>query len=272
MKDNKKDNISWTSFCEAMNSVAFWLIQNKKKYKKRDYYNILTLKGNCKNIEKKAKKLGNNKLVAIYTMDVIKDNKSLDFLPNYVTLKDGTQIDKAEYVDMAIRTESYIQANQRLPAIVYRKSTLPDYTDSTMKLFIKTFNYKGNTIDEALAIIAKKKLYSKYFDSQKTDKKTINDAKAGKGSNCVDWGQVYYRIAKSLGYDVQFIHVRCRVSGTGHIRLRLKHKKHTGGNWINRDPAAVADTTSGNVKALWCEDGYVIAYDPSWVFTDLYAS
>ena len=127
-------------------------------------------------------------------------------------------------------------------------STLPDYKDSTMKLFINVFNFKGNTIDEALAIIAKKKLYSKYFDSQKTDKKTINDAKAGKGSNCVDWGQVYYRIAKSLGYDVQFVHVKCRVSGTGHIRLRLKHKKHTGGNWINRDPAAVADTTSGKGK------------------------
>ena len=42
-------------------------------------------------------------------------------------------------------------------------------------------------------------------------------------------GQVYYRIAKSLGYDVQFVHVKCRVSGTGHIRLRLRHKKHTGG-------------------------------------------
>lgn len=47
-----------------------------------------------------------------------------------------------------------------------------------------------------------------------------------------DWGQVYYRIAKSLGYDVQFVHAKCRVSGTCHIRLRLKHKKHTGGNWI----------------------------------------
>jgi len=47
---------------------------------------------------------------------------------------------------------------------------------------------------------------------------------------------------------VQFVHVKCRVSGTGHIRLRLRHKKHTGGNWINRDPAAVADITSGNVK------------------------
>ena len=70
-----------------MNSIAYWLIQNKKKYKKRDYYQILTLKGNCKDIEKKAKKLGNDKLVAMYTMALIKDNKSLDFLPNYVTLK-----------------------------------------------------------------------------------------------------------------------------------------------------------------------------------------
>ena len=40
------------------------------------------------------------------------------------------------------------------------------------------------------------------------------------------------------------------VNSTGHIRLRLKHKKHTSGNWINRDPVAVADTTSGNVRSL----------------------
>ena len=65
-----EDNISWTSFCQAMNSIAFWLIQKKKKYKKRDYYQILTLKGNCSDIEKKAKKLGSDKLVAMYTMSV----------------------------------------------------------------------------------------------------------------------------------------------------------------------------------------------------------
>ena len=192
-----EDNISWTSFCQAMNSIAFWLIENKKKYRKCDYYQILILKGNCSDIEKKAKKLGTDKLVAMYTMAVIKDNSSLDFLPNYVMLKNSTKIDKAEYVDMAIRTEAYIKANGRLPAIVYRMSKLHDYNDSTLKLFAKTFNYKGNTIDEALAIITKKKLYSKYFDSQKTDKKTINDAKSGKSSNCVDWGRVYYRSATS---------------------------------------------------------------------------
>ena len=67
-------------------------------------------------------------------------------------------------------------------------------------------------------------------------------------------------------------HVKCGVSGTGHIRLRLRHKKHSGGNWINRDPAAVADTTSGNVRAIWCEDRNVIAIDPSGIFTDLYSS
>lgn len=172
MSDNKNSNsISWTQFCQAMNSIAYWLLQNKKKYKKRDHYQILTLKGSCSDIEKKTKKLGNDKLVAVYTMALIKDNKSLDFLPNYVTLKNGEQIDKAEYVDMVIRTEAYIRANGRLPAIVYRMSKLPDYNDSTMKLFIKTFSFKGNTIDEALAVIAKKRLYSKYFDSQKTDKK-----------------------------------------------------------------------------------------------------
>ncbi|WP_296890080.1 hypothetical protein [uncultured Methanobrevibacter sp.] len=198
MSDNK--SISWTSFCQAMNSIAYWLLQNNKKYKKHDYYQILTLTGSCSDIEKKAKKLGEDKLFVMYTMALIKDNASLDFLPNYVTLKNGTQIDKAEYVDMAIRTEAFIKANERYLAIVYIMSKLPDYNDSTMQLFIKTFNYKGNTIDEALAIIANKKLYSKYFDSQKTDRKTITDASQGKGSNCVDWGQVYYRIAKSLGY------------------------------------------------------------------------
>ena len=172
MIDNK--HISWTSFCQAMNSIAFWLIQNNKEYKKRDYYQILNLNGSCRDIEKNAKKLGEDKLVVMYTMALIKDNTSLDFLPNYVTLKNETRIDKAEYIDMAIRVETYIMANGRFPAIVYRMSTLPDYNDSTMKLFIKTYTFEGNTIDEALAVIANKKLYSKYFDSQKTDKKNNN--------------------------------------------------------------------------------------------------
>lgn len=41
MSSNKKDNISWSQFCQAMNSIYYWLVHNKKKYKKRDYYQIL---------------------------------------------------------------------------------------------------------------------------------------------------------------------------------------------------------------------------------------
>ena len=66
MSNNK--SINWTSFCQAMNSIAYWLLQNNKKYKKRDHYHILTLKGSYSDIEKKAKKLGNDKLLSMYTM------------------------------------------------------------------------------------------------------------------------------------------------------------------------------------------------------------
>lgn len=66
MSNNK--SINWTSFCQAMNSIAYWLLQNKKKYKKRDHYQILTLKDSYSDIEKKAKKLGNDKLLSMYTM------------------------------------------------------------------------------------------------------------------------------------------------------------------------------------------------------------
>ena len=54
------NSISWTQFCQGMNSIAYWLLQNKKKYKKRDYYQILKLKGSCADVEKRAKKLGYN--------------------------------------------------------------------------------------------------------------------------------------------------------------------------------------------------------------------
>lgn len=70
----------------------------------------------------------------MYTMVAIKDNKSLDSLPNYVTLKNGTKLDKAEYVDMTIRVEAYIKANGGIPVIFYKKSTLLDYNDTQQKL------------------------------------------------------------------------------------------------------------------------------------------
>ena len=39
-----------------------------------------------------------------------------------------------------------------------------------------------------------------------------------------------------------------------------------------KNAAAVADTTSGNVRFNWWEDAYLLEYNPSWIFTDLYSS
>lgn len=44
--------------------------------------------------------------------------------------------------------------------------------------------------------------------------------------------------------------------------------KHTGGSWIYRDPAAVLDGNS--VSSNWCMNGTILAYDPAWIFSDLY--
>ena len=46
------------------------------------------------------------------------------------------------------------------------------------------------------------------------------------GSNCVDWKQVYSRIAKSLSSDVQFVLLNA-VLWYRSYQIRLKHKTHT---------------------------------------------
>ena len=113
--------------------------------------------------------------------------------------------------------------------------------------------------------------YAYYYDDRYSNKETANRVAKWLGANCTDLCQWFWHIGKALNYDVRCIHVGCS-GGDGHVRLQFKHPERTGGNWINRDPAAVADSTLGNVRAIWCEDGYLIAYDPSWIFTDLYSS
>lgn len=68
--------------------------------------------------------------------------------------------------------------------------------------------------------------------------------------------------AEAMGYDWKCIHVKCRVSGTGHVFGKFKHKTHTNNQWITRDPASVAD--GGSITSVWCSDGIVLATNPSW--------
>ena len=135
--------------------------------------------------------------------------------------------------------------------------------NDTWNYFVKKTGFKGTTIDEVLAYVKKYGKYQYYFNGHKPNKQ-VTDCKCG---NCTDWLQWLINIAEALGYEWKCIHVKCIKSGTGHVRGQFKHSKHTGGAWINRDPAAVAD--GGSITSIWCGNGVIIDKNPSWFMETL---
>ena len=84
--------------------------------------------------------------------------------------------------------------------------------------------------------------------------------------NCTDLMQWLANMAQAMGYDWKCIHVECRVSGIGHVWGKFRHKTYTENAWINRDPSAVC---GNSIRNMWCEDGYLLAENPSWWMENL---
>ena len=125
-----------------------------------------------------------------------------------------------------------------------------------------------STIDGALAKVNGRG-YAYYYDDRYTNKETANRVYKWLGANCTDLCHWFWHIAKALGYDVRCIHVGCR-GGDGHVRLQFRHPTNTGGQWINRDPAAVLSDNGQGVTYCWCLDGTTWAVNPSWFLENLY--
>lgn len=266
------ESIKYKEYEYCMAKIAYWLLNNNKTFKKRDYYNGVKREDLEKSIIDKKGGLQNNNINE-YVECAIEDNKSnLTFLPNYVTNPVGVKYYKDTYVDMAQRVSAYEILNGKSPAIVYiqnpNNNTTVNATTTTVNDTYNYFTKKFGSItdfDSALAKIQGRG-YAYYYNSKYTNTTCIDRMYNKQGINCTDSAQVMYKVALALGYTVQFIHIKCS-GGDGHIRLRLKHSKNTGGKWIYRDPAAVLK--GGSITSNWCSNGTVIAYDPSWIFTDL---
>ena len=266
--------ISFDKYSYLMNRIAYWLVKNNIKFNTRQLYGYFGRQADygtlIKVIKQRGTNYGTDALVNEFVECAIFDNKDLSFLPNYVTGRDGVKYYTNTIVSMNNRVSAYEVLYGRSPAIVYvndshGNGTTSNTTDSTLQKCYNAFG-KFNTIDEFLSKIQGKG-YGYYYNSKYNTDTTINRIKNRKGVNCTDSSQLTYRVGTGLGYTVQFIHVRCK-SGTGHVRVRLKHPKHTDNAWIYRDPAAVL---KGNgVRSNWCMNGTVLAYNPSWVFSDLY--
>ena len=209
------------------------------------------------------------------------------------------QISKADYLDIAKRYVAYIEKNKRFPnyatykdyqirprlltiffaniLVSYDKNgklpvemninskcfTKPTETGNAVyDYFVKKTGKKPKTMDEVLEYVCNYFHYQGYFDDQKSNKQVM-DSKSG---NCVDLLQWLINMLKPLGYEGKCIHVECRKSGTGHVFGKFRHKKNTENKWVTRDPAAVCQNSIRNV---WCDDGYLLAENPSWFMSNL---
>jgi len=257
-----------------MNRIAYWLVKNNKKFNTRTIYGYENRAADYATIIKVIKERGDkvelDGLVAEFVECAIFDNKDLSFLPNYVTCSDGkTKLYLDTYVDMANRVSAYEVLNGRSPNIVYiKKENKTSTSTPTLDYFESKFG-KCEYIDDAMSKI-KGRGYAYYYNSQYNTNTTINRIYNRQGVNCTDSAQLFYRLAIDMNnkygrnYEVQFVHVFC-TSGTGHIRLRLRSN---GSSWFYRDPSACLDGNS--ITYNWCSNGRVNAYNPSWIFTDLY--
>lgn len=199
--------------------------------------------------------------LAKYFVKFIKDNKRL---PNYIQFN-SYKIKPHLFIYCCAKIVKFYAENKKLPAYcnfnsnVFNASTKTS-NDEIFNYFVKTF---GNvkTIDDAFLKV-KDRGYAYYYDDKYSNKTCIDRIKKKWGINCTDSCQVFWHIAKALGYDVKCIHVQC--SSGGHVRLKLKHKKNTDGNWINRDPAAILSDNGRPLTYIWCERGTKLAENPSW--------
>ena len=159
----------------------------------------------------------------------------------------------------------YIE-NKRYPTSCSFNSNVFKSNTSTVKIthnevfdyFVKVFG-QVSTFDEALQKV-KEKGYAYYYDDTYTNKQSIDRMKQGKGINCTDSCQVFYHIAKALGYSVSVVHVYCTGSGGGHVRLVVTK----GGKSWNRDPACVLSKNGKALSEIWCSNGKLLGTNPKW--------
>lgn len=270
------------------------------------YKKIIGKAEDCKKSVKNEYKLGINYKWGYYFAKAILKPKTDIKKGTFADCKNpnGThisrQISKSDYLKLAKNYVNYIEKNKQFPNFAYygdyrirprlltiffanilvdydKNGKLPSKLNITSKCFIKpvetgnaVYDYfrkvtgkSYKTIDEFLTYISNYYVYEGYFDDKYSNKQVI-DKKRG---NCVDLLQMMTNWAKANGYECKCIHVQCRVSGTGHVFGKFKHKTNTGGKWITRDPAAVAG--GNDIHKVWCEDGYKLAENPSWFLENL---
>lgn len=178
-----------------------------------------------------------------------------------INLNKGTYNLKTEYLGndyfKPSNTNNTITINEKpAPVPVTPQKT---YSQEILEYFESKFGEMGS-IDDCLEAIQGNG-YGYYYDDSYSNYTSINRMANGQGVNCTDSCQVFWHLAKALGYEVHCLHIGCS-GGDGHVRLKLRHDNNTGGEWIYRDPASVLNGNS--ISSNWCSNGVLWDTDPDW--------
>lgn len=266
------------------------------------YKQVLNLAKSCQKNIKKEYKLGiTNKWAYFFAKAILQPNKVYNQFYYPAPAKPigdylSRQIVKNDYLDCCKRLVKYVETNKRMPSYIKWKNfkinpnlftevlsriliyydehkTLPKYANINSKVFkeetetgnvvydyfTKKTGKKFKTIDDFLTYIQKNYHYEYYYDDHKSNKQVI-DSKAG---NCTDLLQMMCNYVEAMGYSWKCVHVKCRVSGAGHVFGKFKKQ----GDWFVRDIASVAD--GGSISSVWCRDGIVLSENPQWWLNNL---
>jgi hypothetical protein len=85
--------------------------------------------------------------------------------------------------------------------------------------------------------------------------------------NCSDATQLLVQLAREMGYQARYCHVKCKKSG-GHVYAELKGKE-LGNEWIRVDLAAMLSVgTMAIFGNGWCFDVPIQSYNDPWLEDD----
>ena len=269
------------------------------------YQEILSKAKTCKQSVESNQKLGvNQKWGYYFAMAILHPKKTITKVKFSEAPKPtgdyiSNQISKADYLALCKRLVKVVQIHNRMANAMTWKgkhfrcrdyvynfakilvwydshNTLPAVNNINTKIWVKPHEYyqqiydyfvkktgkKFKTLDDLLAYVRDNFTYEFYSDDYRSNKEVMDDF----AGNCTDLMQWLANMAQAMGYDWKCIHVECRVSGIGHVWGKFRHKTYTENAWINRDPSAVC---GNSIRNMWCEDGYLLAENPSWWMENL---
>lgn len=189
-------------------------------------------------------------------------------MPNYVAWK-NFKIHPSLFTEVMSRVLIYYDTHKELPKYaninskVFKEET--ETGNKVYNLFVKKTGKKFTTIDDLLRYM-QGRVYGYYYDDKYSNEEVINRIINRQGVNCTDSLQFLINMAEAMGYEWKCLHIKCK-GGDGHVRGQFRHKKHTGNQWINRDPASVLN--GGAVSSIWCSNGSLIATNPNWFLANL---